>query len=118
MKLRLEEFERIMDDHKFILKFATDNAAPCRHCKSTCAHYRMQVSWYPYEDVVQVFCVGCHVTDAFNVACGIIPADASAADVSKAHRIVRAHFDNEHSKQIDKALVAAGDHAMELMKLC
>ena len=92
MKLRLQEFERIMDDHKFIRKFATNNAAPCRHCGSTCAHYRMQVPWYPLKDTVQVFCAGCHVTDAFTVDCGIIPADASAADVSKAHRIDRAHF--------------------------
>lgn len=118
MKLKYEEFERIMDDHKFIRKFATNNAAPCRHCQCTCAHYRMQVSWYPCQDVVQVFCVGCHVTDAFTVECGIIPADASGADVSKAHRVHRAHFDNEPSKQIDEALVAAGDHAMELMKIC
>ena len=86
MRLRLKEFQRIMDDHKFNREFITDNAAPCRHCGCTCAYYRMQVSWYPYEDVVQVFCDSCNTSDVFTVDCGIIPADAYAADVSKAHR--------------------------------
>ena len=86
MRLRLREFQRIMDDHKFDREYITDNAAPCRKCQSTCAYYRLQWSWYPYDDVVQVFCDSCHTTDAFTVDCGVIPNDPSAADVSKVHR--------------------------------
>ncbi len=86
MKMTYTEFDRLASDHKFNRAYATDNAAPCRHCGSTCAHYRMQPACYPCDDVLQVFCASCHVTDAFTIECGVIPADATAAQVSAWHR--------------------------------